>query len=148
MTSARLVTVIIPCYNGSRFLTDAVASIREQNYQDVEILIIDDGSTDDSAKVAAALGGDIRYVYQANKGLPGARNAGLAHARGELIAFLDVDDVYVNDKIALQVRLLEENRDLEIVIGYIQKTRLSGQQAGRPVFTAYKDPMPAMNMVI
>jgi glycosyltransferase involved in cell wall biosynthesis len=138
--------VIIPCYNGARFLADAVASIRDQTYPAVEILIIDDGSTDDSAKIIAALGQDIRYVYQANKGLPGARNTGLAHARGELITFLDVDDVYVKDKIPLQVRLFENNPDLEIVIGYQQKMKLIGHQADRPVFTAYKEPAPALNM--
>lgn len=146
MNQPRLVTVIIPCFNGERFLTDAIASIRNQAYMAIEILVVDDGSTDRSAEIAASMGDDIRYVYQQNKGLPGARNTGLRHARGDLITFLDVDDVFADDKIALQAQLLEEDPTLGIVLGYLQKTKLRGYTEGRPIFTPYEEPAPALKM--
>jgi glycosyltransferase involved in cell wall biosynthesis len=154
--SAPRVTVIIPCYNGERYIAEAIASIRRQQCPGTEILVIDDGSSDGSARVVAAeiadtdadtdARGAIRYVYQDNRGLPGARNAGLAHARGRLISFLDVDDVYCDGKIALQSDLLERNPELDMVLGRMQKTRLTRDQNGRSLFTPFEPPAPALSM--
>lgn len=144
--SSPLVTVIIPCFNGERFLGEAVASIKRQGYPRIEILIVDDGSTDNSASIAGAMGASITYVYQDNKGLPGARNTGLDHARGELITFLDVDDVYSDNKIELQVGLFEKDPGLGIVAGRLQKTQFARHENGRPVFIPYEAPAPALKM--
>lgn len=141
-----LVSIIIPCFNGGRFLQEALASVERQRYPRLDPLIVDDGSTDDSAAIAAAMGERVRYVHQANKGLPGARNTGLRHARGELITFLDVDDVYSDDKIEIQAGLLEQNPGLGVVVGRLQKTRLAGYADDRPVFTPYEEPAPALKM--
>ncbi|MBI4761670.1 MAG: glycosyltransferase [Chloroflexi bacterium] len=89
-----LVSVIIPNYNHARFLGDAIRSVLNQTYRPVEIIVVDDGSTDDSAKVAAAFGDQIRYIYQTNAGLSAARNTGLRASKGELIGVLDADDMY------------------------------------------------------
>ena len=88
-----LVSVIIPVYNGEAFLRNAVHSIQQQSYQRIEIIIIDDGSTDGTADIAKSFGSDVRYVYQSNKRLPGARNTGLGQATGDIIGFLDADDL-------------------------------------------------------
>ncbi len=88
------VSVIIPVYNGDAYLLDAVDSIQRQHYKPLEIIIIDDGSTDSTAEIAADLRGDVRYVYQPNSGPSAARNKGLRMARGEVIGFLDVDDLW------------------------------------------------------
>ncbi len=86
-----LVSVIIPCYRQAHFLADAVESVLAQTYREVEVIVVDDGSTDNTAAVASAYPG-LRYLYQRNQGLAAARNAGLSLARGEYVVFLDADD--------------------------------------------------------
>lgn len=147
MSQAPLVSTIIPCYNHAEFLPDAVASIRRQNYPAVEIIVIDDGSTDGSAAVAAHLDGpDLHYFHQANQGLPGARNAGLEQACGEIISFLDADDLWHDVNLELQVSLLDGHPETDIVVGYSQKMRVTGYENGRPVFQPLSDPAPALSM--
>jgi len=141
-----LISVIIPCFNGARFLPEAFASIARQGYPRIETVVVDDGSTDDSAAIAQAQGGTVRYVYQDNRGLPGARNTGLLHASGALITFLDVDDVYCDDKLAVQTGLLQRDPTLQVVVGRMQKTKYSGTKDGRPVFLPYEEPAPALKM--
>ena len=147
MSQTPLVSVIIPCFNHADFLPDAVASIRRQNYPAVEIIIIDDGSTDGSAAVAARLDGpDLHYFHQANRGLPGARNAGLEQARGEIITFLDADDFWNDANLELQVALLLGHPDIDIVVGYSQKMRVTRYEDGRPVIAPLSEPAPALSM--
>jgi glycosyltransferase involved in cell wall biosynthesis len=86
------VSVIIPCYNQGRFLKEAVDSVLSQSYGQVEVLVVDDGSTDDTAAVAARYGPRIRYLYKDNDGLSAARNTGILEATGEFVLFLDADD--------------------------------------------------------
>lgn len=112
-----LPSVIMPVYNGAEFLTEAVASIAAQAYQPLEIIVVDDGSTDETAAVAQRLGGEIRYLYQPNQGPAAARNAGLAVAQGELIAFLDVDDLWPADKLVQQMACLHANAETQVVWG-------------------------------
>jgi len=109
-----LVSVAIPCFNQARFLSDAIASARRQRYTPVEVLVIDDGSTDDSAKVAAAAG--VRLARQANAGPSAARNAGLEMARGEFIVFLDADDELLPDAVESGVELLQRNPSVSCVV--------------------------------
>ena len=141
-----LISVIIPCFNGARFLPEAFASIQRQTFPHIETIVVDDGSSDDSAAIAQSQGGSVRYVFQENRGLPGARNTGLANARGSLITFLDVDDVYSDAKLQVQTELLRSDPELHIVVGRMQKTRYTGSQNGRPVFVPYEEPAPALKM--
>ncbi len=132
MKDAPLVSVMIPVWNGARFLDQAVASIRAQQYAPLEILVIDDGSTDETAHVAAQLGNEIRSLAFPHRGLALARQAGIEAARGELIAFLDVDDLWHENKLQLQLALLRDNPGYMIVNGHTQLMRLA---------TKYPEPM-------
>src|SRR5438132_1599837 len=109
------VSVVIPVYNGERYLADAIQSVRDQTYQNFEVIVVDDGSTDGSADVAQRFGEAIRYVHQANGGVCKARNAGIAAARGAYIAFLDQDDLWLPDKLAAQVTYLDSHPEVGAV---------------------------------
>ncbi|MGA3117694.1 MAG: glycosyltransferase [Syntrophobacteraceae bacterium] len=125
-SSNPLISVIVPVYNGVDFLEDALASIRKQNYCPLEIVIIDDGSTDGTASLAATMGQDIHWIFQQNRGPSAARNAGLAVSHGGLIAFLDADDLWPPGKLHAQVELLFANPAVEIVLGRIKRIDYSG----------------------
>jgi glycosyltransferase involved in cell wall biosynthesis len=103
MTSPLLVSVIIPCYNQGTVLAEAIDSALAQTYQHREIIVVDDGSTDQTAAVAASYGAWVRVVRQANRGLPAARNAGIACAHGTIIGLLDADDRWLPHKLELEV---------------------------------------------
>ena len=118
--TAPLVSVIVPVYNGARFLPEAVASIRRQAHRPIEIVIVDDGSTDGTRAVAAGLAGETRYIHQENAGTPAARNTGLGRARGSLVGFLDVDDLWTEDKLAIQVPRLVTEPEVDVVLGYTE----------------------------
>src|SRR5688500_2053614 len=100
-----LVSVVIPCYNHGAYLPEAVASVQSQNYPSLEIIVIDDGSTDNTKAVAAGLTG-ITYFYQPNQGLSAARNAGIRHSKGEFLLFLDADDWLLPEAIETNVKYL------------------------------------------
>jgi glycosyltransferase involved in cell wall biosynthesis len=121
-----LLSVIIPVYNGAEFLPEAIASIRQQSYHPLEIIIVDDGSTDRTAAVAAKLGEDIYYAYQSNRGPAAARNRGLAMARGDLISFLDVDDLWPPAKLKIQISRLMDDPFVDVVLGRVKFIRLPG----------------------
>lgn len=106
------VSVVIPTYNRARFLPAAVASVRAQTYPCDEILIVDDGSVDDTPEVVNALGAGVRLIRQANAGPAAARNRGIQEARGTLVAFLDTDDRWLPGKIEAQVDLFLRMPDL------------------------------------
>lgn len=117
------VSVIVPVYNGAAYLADAIASIRAQQYAPLEIIIVDDGSTDETAAIAASLGADVRYVYQQNQGPAAARNRGLKAATGEVIAFLDADDLWTPDKLELQLGILARHPGAAVVMGHMRAFR-------------------------
>ena len=108
-----LVSVIVPVWNGERFLAEALDSILAQEYEPLEVIVVDDGSTDGSAAIAQAR--DVRYYVQPNRGPGAARNTGVAAAQGELLAFLDQDDVYLPGKLALQVETLAKRPEIGFV---------------------------------
>lgn len=106
---AKTVSVIIPVYNGAGFIGDTLESVRSQTFTDWECIVIDDGSTDDTAAVVKEnIAGDSRfqYAHQPNSGLSAARNAGLERSGGEYIQFLDADDVLMPVKLAEQLELI------------------------------------------
>ena len=91
------VSVIIPVFNGVRFISDAIKSVQAQTCSDFEIIVVDDGSTDKTGDVVRELASEdkrIRYIYKENGGVSSARNTGLEHASGEYVSFLDCDDTY------------------------------------------------------
>ncbi|MFQ5500543.1 MAG: glycosyltransferase family 2 protein [Candidatus Zixiibacteriota bacterium] len=102
-----LVSVVVPVFNGERYLDSALQSIFEQDYHPFEVIVVDDGSVDGSADVARSFDG-IRYMYQTNRGNAAALNVGIEAARGEFIAFLDADDIWVSNKLRVQVEYLIE----------------------------------------
>ncbi|MSR60737.1 MAG: glycosyltransferase [Planctomycetaceae bacterium] len=110
------VTVIIPTYNRSRFVCEAIDSVLAQNYANLELLVIDDGSTDNTAQVVSAYGPAVRYLRQANAGAAAARNRGIELATGTLVAFLDSDDLFLDGKLARQVQVFA--RQPETVFAY------------------------------
>jgi len=115
-----LVSVIIPVHNCERYLGEAIDSILAQTYRPLEVIVVDDGSTDATAQVAQAFGPPVRLMQQSRQGTAAARNHGVAAARGELVAFLDADDVWTVDKLTLQMEALEAHPELEAVFGLVE----------------------------
>ncbi|NES69216.1 MAG: glycosyltransferase [Okeania sp. SIO2D1] len=109
------VSVIIATYNNAHYILEAIASVFNQTYTSYEIIVIDDGSTDNTREVLEPYLDKIRYVYQENKGVSHARNLGLEMAGGEFIAFLDADDFFLPDKLAKQVAIFDTRPSLGIV---------------------------------
>jgi len=117
MTPSPGISAIIPAYNSAPFIAQAIASIRAQSHPVDEIIVVDDGSTDDTAGVVRALGTDIHYLYQPNAGPSAARNQGVSAARGELIAFLDADDQWTPTRIAQQLAVFRQHPEVALVAG-------------------------------
>ena len=121
----------MPAYNAAGFIPDAVESIRRQAYPRLELIIVDDGSTDRTAEVAKNLTDlSVHYVYQPNGGPARARNHGLRLAQGDVIALLDADDLWPPDRLRCQVRYLEDDPLTEIAIGRFQCFRTVPQPGG------------------
>lgn len=109
------VSVIIPTYNRSNYVQQAVESVLNQTYNDYEILVIDDGSTDDTKRLLEKYADRIKYVYQTNQKVGAARNNGIRHAQGKYIAFLDSDDLWLPQKLERDVAYFEANPQVGLV---------------------------------
>lgn len=116
-----LVSVIIPVCNYEKYLAEAIESVLAQTYQPIEIIVVDDGSTDNSARVAQQFAPEILYYYQPNAGSGAARNAGVDVSQGDYLTFLDADDIWVENKIALQMALFQSNPEADLVFGHVQQ---------------------------
>lgn len=114
------VSVVVPLYNGRRYIAAAIDSILGQTRPPDEVIVVDDGSTDGGADIVAGYGDRVRLLRQENGGAPSALNAGLRVARGELVAFLDHDDLWMPEKLALQCAALREDAALDGVFSHIQ----------------------------
>ncbi len=110
-----LVSVVIPLYNAEPFVAEALESVFAQGYEPLETLVVDDGSTDRSAEIVKAW--PVRYLAQEHSGIASARNAGVAAAGGDLIAFLDADDVWLPGSLERRVRHLRARPDVDFVLG-------------------------------
>jgi glycosyltransferase involved in cell wall biosynthesis len=117
-----LISVIIPVFNGERYLGEAIQSALAQTYRPLHIMVIDDGSTDDSAAVARTFS-DVQYAFQPHAGLGSALNRGLGMARGDFLSFLDADDLWVEHKLATQVGWFRRDPALDVVYGRIRPFR-------------------------
>jgi len=113
LTRPPLVSVIIPTYNYAAFIEQAIKSVLDQTFQNFEILVVDDGSTDNTREVIKKF--PARYIYQTNRGAAAARNYGIREARGELIAFLDADDLWLPDKLEKQLQMFERDPGIGLV---------------------------------
>lgn len=111
------VSVIIPAYNYAGYLPEAIESVLNQTFRDFELLVVDDGSTDNTREVMRAFLHDpkARYVYQENQGLAAARNAGIRNTNGEFVAFLDADDVWLEQKLEKQVEIMDSKPEVGLV---------------------------------
>jgi len=110
-----LVSVIIPAYNAERFIRDALDSVLNQSYSNIELIVVDDGSTDRTAEIVNEYGNKICCFNKVNGGVATARNLGIKHSLGKYVAFLDADDIWEAEKIEKQVIFLEKNIDFGIV---------------------------------
>ncbi len=115
MNDKPMVSVIIPTYNYGQYVTEAVESVLGQTYANREIIVVDDGSTDDTRERLGSYGDRVRYIYQENRGLSAARNTGIKAARGDLIAFLDADDVWVPEKLSVEVPILGAQAEVGLI---------------------------------
>ncbi len=120
MSQQPLVSVIIPCYNHGRYLAESVDSVNQQTYNNVEIIVVDDGSTDDTKVISESLRG-IKYIYQHNQGLSAARNAGFQNSKGDYLVFLDADDYLYPDALRINVEYLLQNPAWAFVSGWHDK---------------------------
>jgi glycosyltransferase involved in cell wall biosynthesis len=127
-SSARpLVSVVIPAYDAARWIRETIASALAQTYRPIEVLVVDDGSTDATVAIAGSFGTAVEVIRQANSGAAAARNAGIARSRGEYVALLDADDVWDARKIEAQVRALDADRS----VGALQCGTTYVDEAGR-----------------
>jgi glycosyltransferase involved in cell wall biosynthesis len=131
------VSVVIPAYNHASFVEEAVSSVLSQTSPPAETIVVDDGSTDDTAMRLERFGGRIEVIRQANTGVSAARNRGVAHATGDVVAFLDADDAWLPTKLERQLARMEVDPELGLVhcgitevddVGRRLRDRLDGQE--------------------
>lgn len=143
MTPAPLVSCVIPVFNGERFLRDAIGSVLAQTYPAVELLVVDDGSTDGTRTAVASFGARVRYLWQLNAGPAPARNAGIAAATGAFVSFIDSDDCWEPEKLARQIARFQARPELDLCVTHIQnfwmpevadeERRLAGSRQAGPL---------------
>lgn len=132
-----LISVVIPTYNRAGYITNALESVLSQTYQNFEILIVDDGSTDDTKEVILSLDNPkIRYIYQENAGASAARNTGIKNAKGEFIAFLDSDDTWYPEKLEKQLEVFRNNENVDIVYSAMEWIQV---RTGKKDLNRYKN---------
>jgi len=132
MKKPERISVIIPAYNAAAYIVDAIESIEHQQYLNMEIIVVDDGSTDDT--VARCTGQNITLIAQSNQGVAAARNTGLQRASGDLIGFLDADDQWCPNKIELQLQTLREEPDIQLVMGLLLPVDKDMKPLNEPMF--------------
>jgi glycosyltransferase involved in cell wall biosynthesis len=115
-----LISCIVPAFNAERYLGEALDSILAQTWRPIEVIVVDDGSADDTAQVAKRYGERITYICQANAGPAAARNRGLDAATGAYVAFLDADDVWHEEKLSRQMARFDARPELELCLAHIQ----------------------------
>ncbi|AFZ15633.1 glycosyl transferase family 2 (plasmid) [Crinalium epipsammum PCC 9333] len=113
MKNFPLVSVVIPAYNCAKFLPETLDSVFAQTYRPIEVIVVDDGSTDHTVEIVRAYP-DVCYFYQENQGVSVARNVAIAAAQGEFIAFLDGDDIWKPDKLSIQITYMLDNPNVGI----------------------------------
>lgn len=147
MNEHELVSVIIPAYNASRYLAAAIESVLTQGDQPLELIVVDDGSTDDTAQVAQNFGSAIHYVHQPNGGIAVALNRGLADAQGEWLSFCAADDLWADGRLKAQFAAFAGNPEPDLVFGYVQN--FFSPELGDEITRRYycpPDPLPGFSL--
>lgn len=134
-----LISVIIPVFNAEKYLPDSLESIKEQNYEPLEIIVIDDGSTDNTANIVNNCSEKVKYIYQENSGPATARNTGIKISQGDYISFLDADDLWLTNTLKIQLDFLHKFPESKIVLGKTQffqynSNKLFWENIGKPRF--------------
>jgi len=124
-------SVVIPVFNGAATVARAIESVLGQTYAAYELIVVDDGSTDETARVVAGFGRRVTYLRQANAGVSAARNIGAGHAKGEWLAFLDADDWYYPDRLRRHAEWIERDPGLDFLTGDYDYRRLDGSLISR-----------------
>lgn len=142
------VSVILPVHNGERFIAGAIQNIQSQQYHPLEIIVVDDGSTDSTPEILTQFKSDIQCIQQLQAGPSAARNRGIKAAQGEVIAFLDVDDLWPDNMLLTWATYLAEHPDVDIVQGLIQRMQMvsPGKSDGPIEFEPVFDPYPFINI--
>lgn len=127
-----LVSVIIPCYNGEKYISEAIQSVRNQTYTNIEIIVVDDNSQDNTKKIIEMNHEDVRLIeHKENRGIAATRNTGITQAQGKYVSLLDQDDIYMETRIEKMVRILERNPTLGMAISNYFKIDEKGEKIGR-----------------
>lgn len=124
--SAPLISVIIPTYNRGAFIKEAVDSVFAQTYKNTEVIIIDDGSTDNTKEIIASYKDRVYYQYKTNSGITATRNKGLELATGKYVAFLDSDDVWLPNKLEEQLKIIEKDENVGMVCSMMENIDENG----------------------
>lgn len=139
-----LVSVIVPVYNGEKYLAEAIESILSQTHRPIEVIVVDDGSADGTSGIAKEFVPEVTTVYQANKGIGSARNKGISMATGDYFSFLDADDIWIEDKLERQMAIFDSDPEVELVFGHVRQF-FSPELVGRieQNVRMHKEVMPA-----
>ncbi len=143
-----LVSVIIPSYNSAAYLAEAIDSAFKQTFKNIEIIVIDDGSSDNTADIIKPYLNRIQYYKKQNAGPASARNVGLSHAKGDYVAFLDADDVWVPEKLEKQLKLIESNPAIGIVTCGEHQMDVNGKVFDSTRYIQYKDKNEFLNQML
>src|SRR5688500_36918 len=119
-----LVSVIIPCYNHAKFLPEAIVSVRQQTYRNIEIIVVDDGSSDNTRQVSQTFP-DVKYIYQKNQRLTAASDTVIDHSIGEYLVFLDADDLLYPTAIETNLKQLQNKPSFAFASGWHDKVNES-----------------------
>jgi glycosyltransferase involved in cell wall biosynthesis len=119
--SLPLISVVIPTRNRAHYLGEAIESVLTQSYRHLDIIVVDDGSTDHTTDIVAGFGDRVRFLQQDNRGTGAARNAGISQAAGEFLAFLDDDDIWNEEKLVRQMRVFEAAPGTDAVYGHMEQ---------------------------
>jgi glycosyltransferase involved in cell wall biosynthesis len=146
-----LVSVLIGAFNAERYLEEAIESVLAQSYRPLELVVVDDGSTDGTSRVAQTFGDAVRYAHQENAGNGAARNTAVGMATGEVLAFLDADDRFTPDKLERQWLILEADPEVDVVFGHVREfvsPELTAAERALIRPPAPPSPWPAPNLML
>ena len=146
--SKTLVSVIMPVYNGEKYVACALESVFKQDYQPFEVILVDDGSTDRTAQIIGKYD-KAQYIYQANQGVASARNTGVAASSGEIIAFLDSDDFWPSNRLTVTIKYLDRHPEVGYVLG--KQMMFVEQDCTTPPWMKaewFKEPQDASNTAV
>ena len=114
------ISVVVPCYNAGKYVSAAIQSVLDQGWNNLEILVTDDGSTDDSARVIQTFGDQVDYQWQENGGICAGRNNSLRRVTGDYVAFLDADDLWTPDSLTVRLDYLQKHPEIDLVFGAVK----------------------------